>query len=81
LEKLNSLVNLKFFAFFYCYYFEQGIIRGRRIENKDTMRKHFASYTEACNLILRLCQETLRRSIEEDESELEILKGQHITSE
>lgn len=80
---MNSLVNLKFFAFFYCYYFEQGITQGRRIENKDTMRRHFTSYTDACNLILSLCQETLKRSVEEDESEIEMLRSgrQLFTSE
>ena len=63
LEKLNNLVNLKYFAFFYCHYFKEGILVERRIENKQTMSKHYESYTEACNLILALCQETLKRSI------------------
>ena len=55
LEKLNNLVNLKYFAFFYCHYFKEGIIGEQRIEKKETMSKHFESYTEACNLILTLC--------------------------
>lgn len=63
LEKLNSLVNLKYFAFLFCIYFRDGIVKERRIENKDTMNKHFNSYTEACNLILKLCQYTLMRTV------------------
>ena len=55
LEKLNNLVNLKYFAFFYCHYFKEGIVAGKRLERKETMRKHLTSYTEACNLILHLC--------------------------
>ena len=34
LEKLNNLVNLKYFAFFYCHYFKEGIVEGQRIERK-----------------------------------------------
>ena len=34
LEKLNNLVNLKYFAFFYCHYFKDGILAGQRIEKK-----------------------------------------------
>jgi len=64
LEKLNNLVNLKYFAFFYCHYFKDGILGGQRIERKQSMCKHFKSYTEAINLILALCQDTLKRSIE-----------------
>ena len=64
LEKLNNLVNLKYFAFFYCHYFKEGVLASHRIERKSTMRKHFTSYASACNLILRLCQDTLRRSID-----------------
>ena len=64
LEKLNHLVNLKYFALFFCHYFNEGILAGRRVERKQTMRKHYASYTAACNLILKLCQETLRKSME-----------------
>jgi len=64
LEKLNHLVSLKYFALFFCHYFNEGILAGRRVERKQTMRKHYASYTAACNLILKLCQETLRKSME-----------------
>ena len=28
LEKLNNLVNLKYFAFFFCHYFKDGIMAG-----------------------------------------------------
>lgn len=65
LEKLNNLINLKYFAFFFCHYFKHGILNGKRIERKLSMRRHMASYTEACNLILSLCQETLKCSIME----------------
>jgi hypothetical protein len=64
LEKLNNLINLKYFAFFFCHYFKHGILDGNRLIRKPSIRKHLDSYTEAYNLILSLCQETLRLSIE-----------------
>jgi hypothetical protein len=65
LEKLNNLVNLKYFAFFFCHYFKDGVLAGGRLEKKASMLKHIKSYTEACNLILTLCQDTLRRSLDQ----------------
>lgn len=46
------------------------ILRRNRIENKKTMNKHYCSYIEAFNLILRLSKDTLKKeyiSLEEDQ--------------
>jgi hypothetical protein len=64
LEKLNNLVNIKYFAFFFCHYFKDRIVSGQGLERKSSMNKHLKSYTDACNLILVLCQDTLSRAID-----------------
>lgn len=61
LEKLNSLVSLKYFAFIYSHYFNVMINNRNRIESKKTMFKHYCSYIEAFNLVLRLSKETLKK--------------------
>eukprot|EP00347_Sterkiella_histriomuscorum_P020959 403335800 len=63
LEKLNMLVNLDFFAFFYVHYFQEKIVKQNRIQNKDSMKKHQEQYIDACNLILRLCQKSLSKKL------------------
>ena len=44
------------------------IIAKNRIESKKTMLKHYSTYIEAFNLILRLCKETLKKCYLELES-------------
>lgn len=63
LEKLHSLVNLKNFAFLYCHYYQEQIIHKNQVENKKSMQKHYTTYVEAFNLILRLCKETLKKAL------------------
>ena len=48
------------------------IVIKNRVENKKTMLKHYCTYIEAFNLILRLCKETLKKSFMElqDKEEL-----------
>ncbi|CDW84859.1 UNKNOWN [Stylonychia lemnae] len=64
LEKLNNLIKMKYFAFFYCHYYLDGIIKNQRIEKKVNMNKYRDSYHEASYLIFKLCQGTLVKMIE-----------------
>lgn len=52
--KLMKLVLYKYFAFFFCHYFDQEIARGNRIEQNSTMNKNLFAYKDGCNLILTL---------------------------
>ena len=56
------MVSFKYFAFFFCAYYYEGIINGNRIEARETMSKHGEAYTEACNLIFKLCLSTIELS-------------------
>ena len=69
LEKLYSLVYLVNFSFLYCHYFKVSILNSGRIERKKSMSKHYGSYIEAYNLVLRLCKETLESFADELEQE------------
>ncbi|CDW73140.1 UNKNOWN [Stylonychia lemnae] len=63
LEKFHALVNLDHFSYFYCFYFEQQIIKNDRIKQKDSMNKHSEQYIEACNIILKLCKKSLSKKL------------------
>ncbi|CDW74741.1 UNKNOWN [Stylonychia lemnae] len=61
LGKLENLMNQFQFSFFFVQYYQLALVQNNIVGQKPTMAKNQCYYVEAYNLLLRGCQQTLKK--------------------